>query len=396
MKTGFEFNIWRPTSIKISPSMIVTLILLLASHGVCFATTVILNWDADTDPNVAGYKVYYQADSSTQPYQGSGAAQGASPIDVRNQTTARISGLDPNHAYFFAVTSYDVFGTESSYSNPASIAETAPPIISVFSLPSAATSLIVPVSVFSAADNVAVTGYLITESSASPTANTKGWSATAPTSFTFSGKGSKTAYAWARDAAGNISANRSATVTIALPDTILPTIVFNSPSNGAIVSGSVGVTATTFDNIGIVRVELYINGVLTKTDSATPFSFTWNTALLANASYTLKAVAYDAAGNSATSELGVTVKNSTPVRKKRGDLNGDGRVDVTDALLALKQSVGLTPKTVNALVAAGTTDDGLDGDVAPLDASGAPIGDGQVTISDALVLLKYSVGLASW
>jgi hypothetical protein len=91
------------------------------------------------------------------------------------------------------------------------------PTISAFSMPATAASLTVNVSAFTASDNVGVTGYRITESATAPLASASGWSASAPTSFTFSTAGSKTAFAWAKDAAGNVSTFKSAWVVITLP-----------------------------------------------------------------------------------------------------------------------------------------------------------------------------------
>jgi hypothetical protein len=83
-------------------------------------------------------------------------------------------------------------------------------------MPATASSLTVSVTAFTAADNVAVTGYKITESATAPLPGDAGWSGTAPTSFTFGSGGAKTAYAWAKDAAGYVSTSRSATVTITI------------------------------------------------------------------------------------------------------------------------------------------------------------------------------------
>jgi hypothetical protein len=63
------------------------------------------------------------------------------------------------------------------------------------------------------------------------------------------------------------------------------------------VGGTVAVSIVASDNVAVTRVELYVNGVLQATLSSAPYSFSWNTTLLANGSYTLSAKAYDAAGN---------------------------------------------------------------------------------------------------
>ena len=94
--------------------------------------------------------------------------------------------------------------------------DTTPPTVTAFSIPSTASTLLVPITTFTATDNVGVTGYLVTESSSKPTSATAGWSALPPTSYTFASAGSKTLYAWAEDAAGNVSASLSASVTITL------------------------------------------------------------------------------------------------------------------------------------------------------------------------------------
>ncbi len=106
-------------------------------------------------------------------------------------------------------------------------ADTTAPLVTAFSLAATSSSLTVNVTSFTASDNVGVTGFLLTTTSTAPTAGTPGWSATAPASFTFASAGTKTLYAWARDAAGNVSASRSASTSITLPtggDTTPPAI----------------------------------------------------------------------------------------------------------------------------------------------------------------------------
>lgn len=100
--------------------------------------------------------------------------------------------------------------------DPTPTTDTTPPTVTSFTLPSTSNSLTVPVTAFTATDDVEVTRYLITESSAMPTLSTTGATTTPSTSYTFSSEGTKTLYAWARDAAGNISASKSASVTITL------------------------------------------------------------------------------------------------------------------------------------------------------------------------------------
>jgi hypothetical protein len=93
-------------------------------------------------------------------------------------------------------------------------ADTIAPTVSAFTLPGTATSLTVSITTLTATDNVGVTGYLVNEGATKPLATAAGWSASVPTGYSFTTTGPKTLYAWAKDAAGNVSNSLSQTVTI--------------------------------------------------------------------------------------------------------------------------------------------------------------------------------------
>ena len=71
------------------------------------AASVTLAWDPNSEPDVAGYRVYY------------GKAMGnyESVIDVGNQTTWDSPDLEEGKTYFFTVTAYNVFGYGSDFSS---------------------------------------------------------------------------------------------------------------------------------------------------------------------------------------------------------------------------------------------------------------------------------------
>jgi outer membrane protein OmpA-like peptidoglycan-associated protein len=78
----------------------------------------------------------------------------------------------------------------------------------------------VPITSFSATDNpggTGVAGYRVTESVFTPSPSDPYWSTFAPSNYTFATEGTKTLYAWAKDAAGNVSTSLSANVTLTLP-----------------------------------------------------------------------------------------------------------------------------------------------------------------------------------
>lgn len=190
--------------------------------------------------------------------------------------------------------------------------DSTPPVVTDFALPTTSSVLSVPVTSFSASDNIAITGYIITESTTAPTAGAAGWSATAPTSFIFSGGGSRTAYAWAKDAAGNVSASASRNVTITLSDVTAPSVSISSPVSGSTARGTVNVAVTATDNVAVTKVELYVNGTLFGTDSSAPYSFSWDSGTYLNGTYALTTKAYDAANNVQTSSPVSIIVNRKP------------------------------------------------------------------------------------
>jgi hypothetical protein len=101
-------------------------------------------------------------------------------------------------------------------------------------------------------------------------------------------------------------------------DTTAPTVNLSAPANGATLAGSVDLTATASDAIGVTKVEFFANGSLLGVDLVAPYRYTWNTLDVANGSYALMAKAFDAAGNAGSdADTTVSVQNggggSTPV-----------------------------------------------------------------------------------
>lgn len=93
-------------------------------------------------------------------------------------------------------------------------------------------------------------------------------------------------------------------------DTTPPAVNVTAPVTGATVSGTVTVTASASDAVGVTRVEFYVDGGLVGTDSTAPYEFAWNTTTVANGTHALSARAFDAAGNSALdADTSVTVSN---------------------------------------------------------------------------------------
>ena len=71
------------------------------------AAQVTLAWNANTETDLQGYKVYQGTASKTYP----------TSWNVGNSTSCMISGLEVGRNYYFSVTALDSAGNESGYSN---------------------------------------------------------------------------------------------------------------------------------------------------------------------------------------------------------------------------------------------------------------------------------------
>lgn len=100
----------------------VALIFSLASSVFAAGGRANITWDANTEADLAGYKVYF----------GTASGQYGPPVDVGRTATPSA----PSHAidfaqdgtYFFAVTAYDTAGNESGFSAEVSrIIDSTPP-----------------------------------------------------------------------------------------------------------------------------------------------------------------------------------------------------------------------------------------------------------------------------
>jgi hypothetical protein len=76
-------------------------------------------------------------------------------------------------------------------------------------------------------------------------------------------------------------------------DTVAPTV--SASESGT--AGTVTLSASASDNVGVSKVEFYVDSVLKGSDTSSPYSMTLDSTSLANGSHTLTAKAYDAAGN---------------------------------------------------------------------------------------------------
>ena len=104
-------------------TLIITAI-IIGPKSLAYAADVTLAWTANTEPDLAGYYIYYKSGTSGAPYNGTGVDEGDSPIKIPLGYFAdpanpeyTIHGLSDTDISFFVLTAYDTEGNESGFSN---------------------------------------------------------------------------------------------------------------------------------------------------------------------------------------------------------------------------------------------------------------------------------------
>ena len=151
---------------------LVVLCLGAASTRTAYASTVVqLAWDANTEPDLSGYRILYGTTSGNY----------TATIDVGNLTAYAVNGLTANTTYYFTVVAYDLAGNVSGPSNEISATPTvlaASPTVTATDAPDpvAAGATLTYTLSYSNSGNVTATGVVISDT---VPANTSFVSATA-------------------------------------------------------------------------------------------------------------------------------------------------------------------------------------------------------------------------
>ena len=191
--------------------------------------------------------------------------------------------------------------------------DTTAPQVSISSPTSGATVSGTVTVAGSAADNTSVTA-VATSIDGGPwitATGTTSWASSLDTRQLTNG--THTIAARATDASGNVSTTTSSfRVSNTTADTSAPTISISSPSAGATVSGTVTVTGSAADNGAVSRVEVQVDGGAWQPASgASSWTATVATGSYADGTHTITARATDTAGNAATTNVGVLVRNTS-------------------------------------------------------------------------------------
>ena len=184
--------------------------------------------------------------------------------------------------------------------------------------------------------------------------------------------GQYTIAAKAFDAAGNVGVSADNIVTV-FNDTSAPTVSIVLPANNDTLSGTVSISASASDNVGISKVEFYLDGILKATSNGDYYGYLLDTLTIADGTHSIAAKAYDAAGNIGQSgEILISISNVPP----------PVAFTITDAMLALQIAVGRTIPTDSERTLL---------DVAPY-INGSSVPDGKINVNDVIVILAKITG----
>jgi len=278
---------------RICIAILLSLFFLTASSKV-FAADATLSWNANTETDLAGYKVYVGTVSRSY----------GTPIVLGKQTSYTVTNLGIG-TYFFSVTAFDTSGNESGFSSEASKSFTGntPPVISSVAVSGITTSGATITWITSQAATSQVAYGLTTAYGSLSALNTTGVTSH---SRTLSGLLSGMAYNYriiSTNATGNTATSGNFTfTTTSAPDTT-PPVLSAITATGVTVSGAIITWMTNEAASSQVAYGLtvdYGSFSALNTSGVTSHSRTLS-GLSSGTVYNYRIISTDAAGNTATS-----------------------------------------------------------------------------------------------
>jgi len=147
--------------------------------------------------------------------------------------------------------------------------------------------------------------------------------------------------------------------------------------------GSVEIGGTAGPNA--VSVTIILNNGTPQNVTLVNGTFAVNSSVLTAGMNSIVVTATSSNGSKSSTMITIWQSDAGSLLAHSGDVNGDGVVDIVDALLALRNGIGLV-KLADSEVSRG--------DVGPL-VNGVTVGDGRIDIEDTILILRKAVGI-SW
>jgi hypothetical protein len=123
------------------------------------------------------------------------------------------------------------------------------------------------------------------------------------------------------DNSGNLEAVHSQLLQV---DKVVPSVSLTAPANNAVAAGTITLSATGSDNVGVARIDFLIDGVVVGTSTTSPYTASWNSASMPDGRHTVTAKAFDLAGNSTTSTAATITTTNVNLLQNPGLEQGSG------------------------------------------------------------------------
>ena len=133
------FRVFRKRRTLFYTFIFITSAIILCPKPLLYAADVTLAWTGNTEPDLAGYYIYYKSGTSGAPYNGTGVDEGNSPIKIPLGAFAdsanpeyTLHGLSDTQTSYLVLTAYDTEDNESGFSNEVSYQPSTAPTSAVY------------------------------------------------------------------------------------------------------------------------------------------------------------------------------------------------------------------------------------------------------------------------
>lgn len=127
----------------------------------------------------------------------------------------------------------------------------------------------------------------------------------------------------------------------------VPSVKFTSPAPGTkAVKGTVSLKATASDDVGVVKVQFFIDNAMLTEKKTIPYESSWDTSSLKEGAHTLKALAYDTASQTGKDVMQLFVDRTPPSVQITAPSGGTTVQDGDEVKVAATDNIALDKVTI--------------------------------------------------
>ncbi len=188
----------------------------------------------------------------------------------------------------------------------------------------------------------------------------EGWTPDNSMAFVITGSGERTAESYEGSRTGAPLLHVEWALPETEPDLVPPTVTMSGPEEGAIVSGTISLSAFAFDNVAVQDVQFRLDSEnIGASDTTDPYGYELDTTLFDDGTVALSAVATDSSGNqTASGPLTITIDNGS-IGPPPPPPPTSGTIRVPEDYATIQEAVDAAGDGDTVLVAPGTYAGGI-------------------------------------